>query len=282
MALLQKAYLGATPLFRDNPWFANAGNLQFDNATVTAAGTANTKGGYMEIIASTSSNATLLLAFVRSLSANGVNTAALMDIATGASSFETIIAADIAVGSHGAPANLASASGDSPIITIPFKIPASTRLSARIQCATASRTCDILFAVLDYGDYETAPTSVDVIGGNTANSNGVGLDTSGSWTEIISSTTRAYRAVVMVPSMASDVRASSQNGTYELGVGAGGSEIAFGLMDMRFGSSEQILAFQPSVSLFSRAIPAGSRLAVRQNVTTTNPSELQATLIGIP
>jgi hypothetical protein len=281
MALLQKAYLGATPLFRDNPWFANAGNPQAGDATVTASASTNSKGAWAEIISSTSANASLMLVFVRGLGANTVNTAALLDIGTGASGSETAIVSNVAVGSHGAGFSV-STSGEAPVLVIPFKVPSSTRLSARIQCATASRTANVFIAVADYGDYGTAPTSVDVIGGNTANSEGVGLATSGTWTEITASTSRAYRAVVMVPSMASTARGSSQNGTYEVAVGASGSEQSFGTINLRFNNSEQCQQFPPILSLFTRSIAAGSRLSVRQNITTANPSELQATLIGIP
>jgi len=279
MALLQKAYLGATPLFRSKDWFEDAYTL-VDNGslvTVTADTAAHTKGAWSELIASTSANASVLFLLVQDISSTGANTATLVDLATGASGSESAIASDIAVG------GAITTAGPTGICTaIPLKIASGTRLSARIQSViTGGKTATVQAILYNAGDYATAPTSVDVIGGNTANSRGAAFSgASGTWVQAIASTTQAYRAVAIVPSM-HDSTISTSETQLDLGVGASGSEVVFGTTIVGYNANENVQSVPPLLSLFGRNIPAGSRLAVRHNIAT-NSSRYGFTLIGIP
>jgi hypothetical protein len=280
MALLQKGYLGSTPLFRNVDWFEASYTPVNSSAEVslTANTSAHTKGSYSELIASTSANAGLLVLMVQDIASSATNTATLIDVATGASGSETDIISNLAVGGA-----FATASPIGVAVSIPFQIPSGTRLSARIQSVvTGGKTATAQVFLFDVGgDYATAPTSVDVIGGNTANSQGISFSgASGTWVQATASTSQAYRAVAIMPSTHS-TNIATIGPQLELGVGAAGSEQVFGLSAASYSNSETVLASPPYLSLFGRNIPSGSRLAVKHNIASS-PTNYGFTLIGIP
>ena len=282
MALLQKAYLGSTPLWRGTGWYEDAPfntvNVSSD-VTVTANSSAHTKGAWSEIVASTSANASLLYVRVGGIGTGGANTAALLDIGTGASGSETAIASNIAIGSAGAGASATSFI----MFAMPYKLPSGTRISARIQSVvTGGETATVTVFVVDAGNYDATPASVDVIGASTANSQGTSFSgASGTWVQGIASTTRAYRAVGLVLSGHGGAMANVTDATFEVGVGAAGSEVSFGQLRHTYTTSETSTSVIPFVSVFGRNIPSGSRLAVRHAIAA-NPSLYGFTLIGIP
>jgi hypothetical protein len=279
MALLQKAYLGATPLFRNEDWFAESYDLINESSvvTVTANSSAHTKGAWSQIIASASANASLLILLVKDIQTSTANTATLLDLATGASGSETAFASNIAVG------GAVTSTTDGIVFAIPIKIANGTRLSARIQSVvTGGKTASVQAYLFNVGDFSTAPTSVDVIGGNTANSEGISCSgSSGTWVEAIASTSQAYRAVALVPSTHNASVGFANIVQYDVGVGAAGNEVDFGLVKFVTTTQESVRSTPPYLSLFGANIPAGSRLAVRHN-TTTQPERIGFTLIAIP
>jgi hypothetical protein len=274
MALLQKAYLGATPLFRNVDWFED-GAYQIVTAaasttTITANTSAHTKGSWSELIESSGQGSVLVLRFTN-ISSTGANTATLVDIATGASGSETAILSNLAVGAT------------TWEIHLPFKIASGTRFAARIQSVvTGGKTAAVQATVVDAGDYATAPTSLDVINaGDTATSQGTSFSgASGTWSQATATTSQAYRAVGIILS-AHDATLSNILGTYELGIGASGSEVVFGSLRNNYNANEQSVQTTPFIATFGRAIPAGSRLAVKHPIGT-NPDRYGFTLIGIP
>jgi hypothetical protein len=281
MALLQKAYLGANPLFRETAWYEEA-SFQFvdisGNVTVTADNTAHTKGAWSQIIASTSANGTFLYITVTGVGSASTNTATLVDIATGASGSETAFISNCAVGGAAAGGALQGA-----VIGVPFQVPSGTRISARIQSVVSGgKTGVVSVAVIDAGEYPSAPTSVDVIGTNTATSKGTEFaGGSGTWVEAVGSTARAYRAVCPVISIHSDTVANLTQRIYEVGVGASGNEAAFGATRYAITNSEQAGIAVPFSYLLGEQIPAGSRLAVKHAITA-DPNLYGFCLIGIP
>lgn len=281
MALLQKAFLGAAPLFRETKWYEDA-SFQFvdlsGNVTVTANTAAHTKGAYAQIIASTSADGSFLYITIDSINTSATNTATLVDVAMGAAGSEVNIITNCAVGGAGSGGALLGA-----VIGLPFQIPSGTRISARIQSlVTGGKTGRVNVVVLDAGEYSSAPTSVDVIGSDAATSKGTEFSgSSGTFVEAVASTSRAYRAVCPVISVHSDNAANLLPRTYEVGVGASGSEVAFGATRYSVTNAEAAGIVTPTSYLLGKAIPAGSRLAVRHAITA-NPNFYGFTLIGIP
>lgn len=287
MALLQKGYLGATPLWRDILWYQGSPGLIVDasnSVTLTANASAHTKGSWSEVIASTSANASFLMVTVGGVGASSTNTATLLDIATGSTGNETAIASNIAVGGANTAATGNSTFGTPGVVFgFPFKVPSGTRISARIQSVvTGGKTAIIDIFAINAGDYNNSPTSVDVIGGDTATSQGISYSgASGNWVEAIASTSRAYRAVAVVLSGHNATLSNTSGRIFELGVGATSSEVQFGTVRHQFTTGELSHSIQPFTYLFGRNIPAGSRLAM-QNRIATNPERYGFTLIGIP
>jgi hypothetical protein len=273
MALLQKSYLGATPLFRNTAWFEDKAFTIVDATNnvsgLAADATANTKGAWTELIAATSANASFL-AMVLTCTQNAANNAALLDIGIGASGAETIVAENIAIGgSSGLP------------IAFPLKIPSGSRLAARMQSVVGSKSGIIEIVIVDSGDYATAPTSVDVIGGNVANSQGISFSgASGTWTEGVASTSQIYRGVALITSSHTDTAAAT-TGIFEIATGASGSEQSFGSLRAQHTAAETVLLRNPFNNVFGKSIPAGTRLSVKHPFAA-DPSKYGFCLIGIP
>jgi len=280
MALLQKGYLGSTPLFKDLAWFEESASTLVSSGTATATGssTAHVKGSWAQVIASTSANATALIVSVYDIGANGVNTAALLDIGFGASGSESVKIADIAVG--GANASAVPFGGLS--FVVPLQVPSGTRIAARIQGVVTSETASVFIQAVSTGDYTLAPTALDTIGTNTANSEGTGMSgASGTWVQVTSSTANAYRGVVIIPSLAATVGITSLDTRFDVAVGASGSESQFGFVNVRYISNETVTTgLLAATSVVGKSIASGSRLSVRHQLSS-NQSVYQVTLIGI-
>jgi hypothetical protein len=281
MALLQKAYLGATPLFRNTSWFEGTSSKPINESgsvTVTADTNAHTKGAWSELVSSTSANASYIVIEVSSTGTSGADTAALLDIGTGASGSETALIENVAVG-----AACASGGNLSQLaFGVPIKIVSGTRLSARIQSVvTGGRQMTVNVWIFDMGDYAAAPTSVDVLGTGTANSAGKAMNgASGTWVQVVDSTSRAYRAVIIVPSASATALATIVT-EYRLGSGASGSEVEVGRTFANYTNAEQAGTNTRLPTLIAGAIPSGTRLSVRHTIAT-GPGAYDITLIGIP
>ena len=278
MALLQKGYLGATPLFRNIPWFAGpqitGSTYNTASITVTSSATPHTKGAWSQIIASTGSLTTLLSFVITNVGTSLTDTATLIDIGVGAAGSETVIVPNIAVGSQSVG-----------IFTIPVNIASGQRISVRSQSVVASKTLSIPtreFTAYNAGDDTLTPTTLDTLGTSTATSTGTAMSgSSGTWVEIIASTAQNYSAFAIVPSASDTDIASNSDAIYEIGVGAAGSEFSFGRILFTTANTETISMRRNGPYLFGREVPAGSRLSIRHNITAT-PSKYDACIIAVP
>jgi hypothetical protein len=283
MALLQKAYLGATPLWRETKWHEDFRPELLNiasNVTVTANTAAHTKGSWSQLIASTPSNASILRIVVSGVTTINTDTSTLLDLATGASGSEAAFASNIAIGGN-----------QTNNLDIPLQIPSGTRIAARIQSVvTGGKTATVAASLINDGNYTIAPTSVDVINaGDTATSKGTAFSgASGTWVEAVASSTRAYRAIVMTLAVqtndtSTNVIASNALNPFEIGVGAAGSEVSAGIFRFSTTVNENVQTQFPtsSYAVIGRNIPSGSRIAVKHPISS-NPDRYGFTLIGIP
>ena len=279
MALLQKGYIGSTPLFRNTAWFQDdsptRGSVS-SAVTVTANASAHTKGSWAEVIASTSTAVDYMIVAVRGVGVGGSATGTLLDIGKGAAGSETSIAADIAVGSA------AGGATNNVSFGIAANIASGTRIAARIQSVvTGGKTAVVEVYTFNFGGASLVPATVDVLGTSTATSRGTAIAANNTWTQITASTSQAYIGLAFVPS-ASAGAMSNFTGVLEVGVGSSGSEQTVGFCDYETSTSETVTNRQAADSsfwIFGRNIPAGSRLAIRQDQNTTL---LDGCIIGIP
>lgn len=248
---------------------ANAANST--GTSVTASATANTKGSYSQLTASTPADAAAITVLV-----NGPNSAAdyLVDIAVGAASSEQVICS-----------NLTASSGTGAVTrgatyTFPIPIPAGTRIAARAQSTTASAvirplvilhehtlmTTESLGRAADYGSAtgDSGGTSIDP--GGTAN-------TKGSWTQITASTTNPMMGFILA--FGNQINTARTQGTFlfDVGIGGAGSEQVI-LADYFMAISAVDDAPDPIASVFIPCnVPAGTRLAVRAQSSVTDATD---------
>ena len=279
MALLQKAYLGATPLFRQLNWYeeVSAKPVNVSSAVnAVADSSAHTKGNWTELIASTSADASYIIVDCFAAS-NNLDTATLLDIGIGASTSEVALIADVAIGGSARFLGQATFS-----FGVPIKIPSGTRLSARIQSVvTGGKQANIIIRTFDMGDYAAAPTSVDVIGTSTATSEGTEMTgAAGTYKEIIASTVRDYKAIVMVPSTSSAL-ISNILVEFTLGIGASTSEVEIGRCVANYEARERVSTSTFYPQIIGENVPSGTRLAVSHNIAA-DPENYDICLIGIP
>jgi hypothetical protein len=276
MALLQKAYLGATPLFRNTSFFVdNAYTVsnRSSRVTVTANASAHVKGSWVQLIASTSADASLIYLDPATF-ANGTNSSCLLDIGTGASGSEVALVSNLAIGGSRYETIFATNG-----IEIPIQVPSGTRLSARIQHTTGGTSVTVGIEARNYGDYAQAPTSVDVIGTDTATSTGTNFVANNTYVQVTASTSRAYRAIVMIPNVSgSDIGTFTSD--FTLAKGASGSEVEIATRIAGYANAESVTP--RSDFLIPTAVPAGTPLAVKFTGAGSNWSRYGVSLIGIP
>ena len=253
-------YVGSTPVsLPGNPVMpdASAFNRAYINAQPSA--TAHTKGAWYQILASTPHDANLSILSLNT-SVSGTNTATLVDVAVGESGSEVPILSDLAVGGLGVYAQ----------IPIPAFIPAGSRIAVRYQTVltTARNILTNWGSIKDYPIIGSAQ-ALEVIGSNTATSDAVPLS-SNAWVEVTAATPKAYRHVIVIPSLASSSVVATNNDVL-LGSGTAGSEVQIAKADAGATSNEALNpgnAGWPSMpwlfTAISGPVAAGTRLSAKR------------------
>jgi len=282
MPLLQKAYLGSTALFADKPWFYDLNGIEItgintSSLTLTAGTPAHTKGSWLELISSTSGTTEFFSMQWQGGNVSGTDTAMLMDIGVGASGSETVVVPDIAIGGASAV-----------VLNLPINIPSGSRIAARLQGTRGSSQTIVTFgniAAFSIGGSNSAliPTSLDVLGTDTATSTGTAMSgASGTWVEVVASTSDDYIGFQLVPSASDSSITSLANTQLTLGVGSAGSEVAIGDISVNYNGANESFALRSiNLPVFGQEVPAGSRLAVKHNFGAT-PDKYDVCIIAIP
>jgi hypothetical protein len=266
------------------PWYATNTGYKIVNASIstnvnaTASATIHTKGAWSQLLASSSGEATMLALFCSGVWTAGAETSLLVDVGVGAAGSEVVVVPDIAVGGAFATgANVMSTS-----IYLPLRIASGSRIAVRCQALIASDTVTLRYALLNTGAAHMVPTSVDTLGTSTATSRGTVMSgASGTYVQVTDSTTRDYRALCIVPSVAG-TNTSNVDVTYTAAVGAAGAEVDIGDIAARYESSENVYMSSVVPPLpIARFIPAGSRLSIKHSIGA-NPDQYGACLVGVP
>jgi hypothetical protein len=256
------------------PWYETVGyqNLidesTFDVAVfpsltpVADGGSANVKGPWVELIASTSSDANALTYYAAGWIVANYNPATLIDIAFGAAGAETAVLENVAVGGAINP------SGDRAggyFFTVPLKIPAGTRISTRAQTNYGNITTGRAWVATHlWGDYDSAPTLLVVLGTDTTDSSGFVPTINDTYAELVASTSQAYKAFILIPSVNAAFGGSSMGRCF-LAVGASGSEQdILKILRGNSGGGEQGAIWTYFPNIVYRDTAAGSRLSVKQ------------------
>jgi len=247
-------------------------------STVTAGNPAHTKGSWTEVIASTSGRAVSLTLSIFYAAGDG-----LVDIGVGAAASETVLIPDIMVGTAGFRAPNPQ--------TFFCNIPKGTRISARWQATGASTTLPLgiticygapapqQFGSLSYPIKSTI--SFESAGAVSATSQGTVItasastNTKGSWTELISSTSRKTFAVV--------INLRRPGGTdhrylFDIGTGVADSEVVLiGNLGQEASTTNWMTVWH-----FPITIPPGTRIAARtQSHVASSAIKLAMTLMEV-
>lgn len=225
-------------------------------------------GAWTEIIASTSADASLLALNLGGIDAAAVATAALLDVALGASGSENIIISSIPCG------YTLDNFGQMPIF--PISIPKGSRISVRLlgtQTATPTYSLDVMVGL--YKDFTgKAPSRIDTYGAVTASARGTNMPTSNTYVQITAATTSSYCGLIMLPAAAtntfSGILSNPEISEYTLAIGQSGSEQVVGKTSVYVTSNESMWVPMGFLGcFFGGDFPAGTRISCKQSVGRT-------------
>lgn len=242
------------------------------NVTITS-GSSETKGSWVEMASSTSY---LWDGFYLNVDgANGYNMN--LDIGIGAAASETIVAASLRM--------LLYSVDRGGEMYIPIRVPSGSRVAVRASADGSSQTMGLQLLGVHKGMHQRGYSELVMDQGSDDASEGIEhdpgatADTKGSWTELVSSTSRPYAAILL---QANNTVYNSGASTHliDLAIGAAASETVIA-GDLYRRSRNNVP--EPSFWVLPCAIPSGSRLAVRHQSETTSVGarELRYTVGGL-
>lgn len=234
-----------------------ASNPSNSNGTsFSASGTINTKGAWTQLIASTANVIDLLYVYIQ----ENNSLPWLIDIGIGGAGSEVVLIPNLTLGGQDR--------GSEFRILVPLHVPKGSRLAVRYQAGTITQS--FVINVQGFGANQRGFTGVDDIGTALATSTGTqinvagGGNTFGSYTTMSASTTRDYVGLFVCNSVT-----SGGGGTYmfDVAVGSAGNEQIV-LINAVFNGDNTCLSGYTFVPV---AIPAGSRLSMRQSTSNNGP-----------
>lgn len=256
---------------------ATTGSSSALSGTITASGSTNTKGSWTQLTAATDADVDELIVAVRDCFTSGQNSSSLMDIGIGGAGSEVVIIANIAVGYY----------GHTNRFPVPV-IPKGTRIAARMQSASASRTASLYVVPQGSTGRRRIAGPIVTIGADTATSRGVSVTTPGSnntkaaWTQITASTAQAFQGLALGVQGGGQTAIPDANALVDIGIGASGSEVVLvGNIPLLINSSELVIHLA-DLGFWPLRIPQGSRLAVRYQASAFGGLGLDAILYGVP
>ncbi len=236
-----------------------------DGTTITAAGVADTKGAWTQLIASTTADA---VAF--SVSSNLTLAIAgqyAVDIGIGPGGSEQVIVSNVIVPGGGNTVLNCST------IHIPIAIPAGTRIAARCQSTVASKQMGVSIQLFDGSFVSSEAAGVDSIGFTNTGTTGTAITANarakGTYVQLTASSARDYMGLFVGVDAAATSAGSGHNVYFDISIGAGGSEQVV-IPDWVFSPWSGLLTGSLS-PFYAVEIPAGTRIAARaanaQNAT---------------
>jgi hypothetical protein len=234
-----------------------------DPITVTAGATAHTKGSWTQLISSTTYDAYGIWIGIDGVHVSAAVSNYLVDIGVGPAGSEQVIIPNLNV--WGADA---TAAGLNPHqFWFPVYIPAGSRIAARSQSVTASKTCRVMVMldavpwyglwglgpVVDYGTDLTTSSGTSVTPGSGA---------FGSWVQV-GTTSRDHTFWTVSMDYLNNAAVSSLTTLVEVGVGPSGAQRSLGVIRFRSTTSEQIAGGPFPLFLASLPVPSGTAVWAR-------------------
>lgn len=232
--------------------------------TDTAAGAADTKTAWVEMIASSSFDAHTVV-----FTAKTQKVSYLADFAVGAAASEQTIISNLMFSGDDDDFSLSW--------TLPLFIPAGSRLAVRKQSSVGSSLSAVAYLIGKPLFASSGLGRMTSYGPNTADSGGVEIDpggvanTKGSWVQIDASTANPMKMLMMTFSCGEDLSKTFTSWLFDIAVGSGGSEqvIVENFM-LNVGPDEALGGHLGPIPI---NIPAGSRIAVRSQCDITGATD---------
>lgn len=254
---------------------AGASSSGATSGTSVTSGGANTKGSWVEFFAATEFPATGIM-----LVCNFGLASFLMDIGVGAAGSEQVLVPNI---------HHASNDFNPPAILFPVRVPAGSRVAARLQSTNGTANPSTVIYLVGEG-FAGGPGRNRIVayGADTTDSGGTVVDpggtahTKGSWVQLTAATECAHKQLALALGNRANTAASSSSFLFDIGVGPAGSEQLV-LADYRVCTWVNETVSPPWSPFLPVDIPAGSRLAVRCQSTSTDATDrlLDAVLYGV-
>jgi hypothetical protein len=227
---------------------------------VNPSASANTKGAFTQLIASTAADACWMVVQVQNVISRYA-----VDIAVGAAASEVVIANNLFSQSGGTTRNVSH-------YIFPCAIPAGTRVSARSQTQTASDSnhfwCGVALFDGSFTQIEGA-AGVDALGfaagstGLTTVTSNASANTKGTYSQLIASTAVDYMGLILALDNQNGSGVTSASYLIDIAVGAGGAEqVIVPNIVLNYALTATVF-FPGSAGPYFVPIPAGTRVAVR-------------------
>lgn len=240
--------------------------------TVTASGSTNTKGSYVELTAATTISADGFLLTVDT-PAGGIDH--MMDIAVGGAGSEVVILSNFSTELY--------FGGGSPSVFVPVPIQAGSRISARMQANQGSVSDNVSLVLVKGGLARMMGLKrATTYGADTATSTGTQVpyagstNTKGAWVELTSSTVGRTRLLIVLVGLRGGSNIATTNySLFDIGVGASSSEVAV-VSNVSTVGDANTDRYWPNVYTIPVDIPAGSRLVARAQHSGNVPYDMIA------
>jgi len=260
--------------------------------TIRASGTANTKGSWTQLTASSASDAVAVLV---QISGNGQNTTSRcsVDIGIGGSGSEIVVLPDLIQYRDDG-----STQGASSQFFFPISIPAGTRIAARCQSnvttdgsSASGNTCGVQIILFD-GDFtQSMASAVDSIGFVSGSTTGTAVTpnatahTKGAYAQLTASTAADYAGFIMAVDEGGSTTDHPVDQLWDIAIGTQGSEVVIlpNFYMLNSGISGFYIGGQnPTATPFLPIrIPAGTRIAARMQTGQASKPSMNLTLYGV-
>lgn len=242
------------------------------------AGSANTKGSWVEVIAATNFDAA---GFFFQIVTNGSAARYLFDVGVGANGVEQVVLSNF---------NLAwgdvTYGGGSAFFAV--RIPKGTRVAIRSQSSTSSAVANVGLVMVSTGfGADPGFGRITTYGADTSDSGGTQVDpgasanTKGAYSVLSASTTAPIKSLIVAMNHQAAAITTSMVWLVDIAIGASTAEqVVIGDIGVRGNAVTEIMG-QQIFGPIPVMIPLGSRLTARASATQTTTRNLDLVVYGI-
>lgn len=235
---------------------------------LTAAGSANTKGSYSQLVSSmdfTTNRVYVVMTF-----GDNAGRRWLIDVATGAGGAEAVKIPDII-----AESTNATTSWSPHHWWFPWEVTSGTRVALRCQCTSASQQLTISITFQATGETPGIPvfTALGVAAGDSGAQNvdaGGTANTKGAYSQLVASSAAVTQFLLLAWTSDANTGPTNTRWAIDIATGAGGAEVVL-IPDTRTGNANfagAATAMQHHSAGFLTYIAASTRIAVRASCGT--------------